>query len=267
MLRSGLRWLLKIIPKPWQKELIGELGQGVDTDQLANAIRQLMLTRAEALPADEALRFLFRIDTALYAYQGRNAVRYGEGVHVKHRLMNYHQFFIDRIQPGNRVLDIGCGNGTLTRNMAEQAQAILTGIDIKAENINTAQKKPHPLVTYQLGDVTTTTFVEPFEIITLSNVLEHLPNRPEFLRRLIQQTAPKSLLIRVPLFDREWRVPLKKELGVEWRLDSTHETEYSQESFAQEMASAGLIIQHQEIRWGEIWAQLTPMSHQPTMPS
>jgi hypothetical protein len=63
------------------------------------------------------------------------------------------------------------------------------------------------------------------------------------------------MLIRVPLFERDWRVPLKKELGVEWRLDPTHETEYTIESWAQEIEEAGLKVTHQEIRWSEIWAE------------
>jgi len=67
------------------------------------------------------------------------------------------------------------------------------------------------------------------------------------------------MLIRVPLFERDWRVPLKRELGVEWRLDSTHMTEYTLESFAEEIAGAGLSIIHQEVRWGEIWAEVRPL--------
>jgi hypothetical protein len=64
------------------------------------------------------------------------------------------------------------------------------------------------------------------------------------------------MLIRVPLFERAWEVPLRKELGLEWRSDATHETEYTEESFAQEMDAAQLTLVHQEIRWGEIWAQV-----------
>lgn len=51
---------------------------------------------------------------------------------------------------------------------------------------------------------------------------------------------------------------LKRELGVEWRLDPTHETEYTLESFAEELAAASLRITHQEVRWGEIWAEAIP---------
>ena len=34
----------------------------------------------------------------------------------------------------------------------------------------------------------------------------------------------------------------------------THETEYTLETFAEEMKEAGLSIQHLEVRWGEIWS-------------
>ena len=68
---------------------------------------------------------------------------------------------------------------------------------------------------------------------------------------------PKRFLIRVPLFERDWRVPLKKELGVEWRLDLDHKTEYTLESFAEEMRQANLKITYQEVRWSEIWAEVS----------
>jgi len=98
---------------------------------------------------------------------------------------------------------------------------------------------------------------EKFDVVILSNVLEHLPGRPLFLRCLYETFQPERFLIRVPLFERDWRVPLKKELGVEWRLDRTHEIEYTQESFEAEIEEAGLVIAHLEVRWGEIWAEVT----------
>jgi hypothetical protein len=95
---------------------------------------------------------------------------------------------------------------------------------------------------------------EKFDLIVLSNVLEHLENRPQFLRKLCDTFSPSRILLRVPMFERDWRVPLKQELGMDYRLDSTHFTEYTPESFSDEISAAGLLIIHQEVRWGEIWA-------------
>ncbi len=67
--------------------------------------------------------------------------------------------------------------------------------------------------------------------------IRHLPNRVEFLRSVQERLKPKRWLIRVPLYERDWRVPLMAELGVDYRLDPTHFTEYTQESFAEAFLS------------------------------
>ena len=216
--------------------------------------------RCRSLKPAEAMRFLLETDSDLYLLEGDEAVRYGSGEHPKHRLMRYHDFFIARIKPGERVLDIGCGIGALARDVAEHSKATVVGIDLDEQNISVARSRyAHKRVEYRVGNVLTDLPYEKFDVAILSNVLEHLPDRANFLRKLVQVARPSRLLVRVPLFDREWRVPLKKELGVDYRLDNTHETEYTTESFAQEIAAAGLRIVHQEIRWGEIWAEVMPL--------
>lgn len=78
-----------------------------------------------------------------------------------------------------------------------------------------------------------------------------------FLRRVTELVKPQRFLIRVPMFDRDWRVALKKEVGVEERLDEDHKIEFTAAIFANEMQQAGLKIAFLEVHWGEIWAELT----------
>lgn len=219
----------------------------------------LVQTRAQSLPADEALRLLFRMDNALYSWQGTYAVKYGDGTHTKHRHMNYHDFFVARVHAGEHVLDIGCGIGAVAHEVAARSDAQVTGIDISESNIAYARSHyAHPKVTYLVGDVLKglPQTSAPVDVVILSNVLEHLPGRPQFLRQVQTVVNPSRMLIRVPLFERDWRVPLKKELGVEWRLDDTHEIEYTIETFHAEMAEAGLTVRHLEVHWGEIWSEV-----------
>lgn len=189
--------------------------------------------------------------------EGRLSVIYGGGLHTKHRHMNYHDFFASRIDKGDRVLDVGCGNGAVAHTVAQKTGARIVGIDLLEENIAAAKHKhDHPKVRYVVGDVLQVIPEGEFTVVVLSNVLEHLPRRPEFLSSMVRHTGVNRVLIRVPLFERDWRVPLKKELGIEWRLDTTHETEYTMEEFLEEMELAGLFVVHHEVRWGEIWAEV-----------
>jgi len=34
------------------------------------------------------------------------------------------------------------------------------------------------------------------------------------------------------------------------------QTEYTAESFSEEMTAAGLFVSHKDVRWGEIWAEV-----------
>ncbi|MFH1998099.1 MAG: class I SAM-dependent methyltransferase [Planctomycetota bacterium] len=220
-------------------------------------ISQIVTGYARSRSASETLRFLFDLDARLYTLQGRMAIEYDNGIHTKHRHIRYHDFFVNRIHSDERVIDLGCGNGAVAYDIAEKTGASVVGIDLNETNIAMAcQLFAHPHVEFLAGDVLKYLPEKTFDVIVLSNVLEHLPERPLFLRKACLQTGAHRILIRVPLFERDWRVPLKKELGVEWRLDPTHETEYTQESFCKEMEEAGLEIRDQEFRWGEIWAEL-----------
>lgn len=180
------------------------------------------------------------------------------GLHPKHRLMNYHQFFLDHVQPTDRVLDIGCGNGALAYDLAGKARTVV-GIDTNEKNRTAwVGRFARTNLEYRVADATTFSPDEHFDVVVLSNVLEHIEHRVEFLGR-IKHLAP-LFLIRVPMIDRDWITLYKKELGLEYRLDTTHFTEYTLNQFTQELHDAGLAIQSSTIQFGEIWAVVTRSS-------
>ena len=226
--------------------------------QLKVLLIDILKRRSQSLPPADGLRLLLGLDVALYPVQGQLAVAYGGGVHTKHRHIRYHDFFVSRIQPKERVLDIGCGIGAVAYDVAKDAGAYVVGIDLSADNIAQARKRyAHPRIEYYVGDVLQELPDGSFDVIMLSKVLHHLPERLVFLRKVQEVAHPSRFLIREDNFERDWRVPLKRELGVEWRLEDDLYIEYTPESFAEEMAAAGLRVIYQEIRWGEIWAEVT----------
>lgn len=216
--------------------------------------------KAEAYePARNALGALLTLDSLLYRVTGVKSIEYNGGAHVKHRLIQYHDFFVGRIKPGERVIDIGCGRGEVAYEIVSKADGIVTGIDVNADWLAFAKETfRHPNLLFIQGDVIEFIPKEPFDTVVMSNVLEHIEHRVALLQRVKQQIQPSRFLFRVPLFNRDWRVPLRKELGLPYFLDDTHYTEYTQESFEEEMNASGLRITHMEVRWGEIWAEAVP---------
>ncbi len=210
--------------------------------------------------AKRATRLLVKTHQIIYSIIGPFATATEGGLHPKHRLTNYHKFFVDNVSEGDIVLDIGCGNGALLRDVAMKTNAIAVGVEILKNNVKTAKTRLSGLPNVEIVQDDIWEFKDDrhFDTIMLSNVLEHLDKRPELLKHLNEEFKPNKFLIRVPMFEREWLVPYKKELGIESRLDSAHKTEYTEDEFCNELAKAELDIQKLIFRWGEMYAVAVP---------
>lgn len=202
------------------------------------------------------IKLFIWINNFSYSAISSLSVRDNDGIHPKHRIMKYHDFFLNNTTRSDHVLDIGCGNGTLAYDLSQKATHV-TAIDISPKNIALAQKR-FPLInlTYLVGDATTYQFQKQFDTIILSNVLEHIDQRINFLNE-ISHLAPK-ILIRVPLITREWLAVYKKEIGMEYRLDPTHFIEYTEEIFSEELIQAGLFSEQQYVKFGELYVIARP---------
>lgn len=198
------------------------------------------------------VRLLIHVHNISYKYIGRLSVISEGGIHPKHMLMNYHSFFLNNVGPDDTVLDIGCGNGYLTHDIAKKAKKVVA-IDLNEKNIKQAKEKfSKDNIEYLQGDATRLNFNENFDIVVLSNVLEHMEDRHSFLLKIGQLTD--KFLIRVPMINRDWLTYYKKELDCEYFLDPTHKIEYTIDSFTEELSKAGLKMYSYSIQFGEIWA-------------
>jgi len=168
--------------------------------------------------------------------------------------MKYHLWFMNRVQPKWRVLDIGCGIGALAQDLKTKCRAV-TGIDINGTSIVEAIRRyAVEGLSFHEADALTYQVKEPYDAFVLSNVLKHIESRVEFLKDLYANYPwnPKPiLLLRVPMLTRDWITLYKKERAVEWRLDATHAIEYTEEVLREELTRAGLRIVEWEIRFGE----------------
>lgn len=197
------------------------------------------------------LKWALKLSNFNYKLISYLSIKNEKGTHPKHRLMKYHSFFSDNIASTDRVLDIGCGNGELAFDISKKAKSVMA-IDIDPKRIEATKKYTGSNITYRLADATKDLGNEKFDVVILSNVLEHIEHRVEFLKNI--KPLASTFLIRVPTFDRDWIPLYKKELGIEWRLDLTHFTEFTKDSFYKEFGEAGYTIESFSVQFGEIWA-------------
>jgi 2-polyprenyl-3-methyl-5-hydroxy-6-metoxy-1,4-benzoquinol methylase len=207
------------------------------------------------------LQRLFKLQDLLQWVINERAMAYGEGEHPKHRLLRYHDFFVERIPAGSRVLDIGCGHGLVSRSIATRVpESRVIGVELNPNNYRIAcAGNILDNLSFILADARTDLPVGRFEVIVLSNVLEHVQERVSFLQDIISQANPSKVLIRVPLFERDWQIPLRKEIGVNYFSDPEHYVEHTLKELLTELIAAGLSVSEINTLWGEIWCSCTPL--------
>lgn len=226
---------------------------------LWRALFRLWLEVIRAQPSrTKAMRELLTVHADVLGGLDRGAIDYDGGAHAKHRLTGYHDFFVERVSPGERVLDVGCHKGELAVDLAERAEATVLAVDRSPWALAHARaENAHPRVTYVQADALTYTPDGPIDAVVLSNVLEHLGPRVPFLRRLHEELGAQKLLVRVPVLQRDWIVPLRRELGLPYFSDPEHEVEYDLDLLRDELAASGWELDEWRLVWGEIWARAT----------
>jgi cyclopropane fatty-acyl-phospholipid synthase-like methyltransferase len=109
--------------------------------------------------------------------------------------MRWLRELLDRLEPGARVLDAGCGNGLpATREIAIKHEAV--GIDISAAQIDRARANV-PAARFVHSDLTEVEFDEPFAAIAAFYVIEHVPRNEHAatLERFHRWLEPGGLLL------------------------------------------------------------------------
>ncbi|MEO6182949.1 MAG: class I SAM-dependent methyltransferase [Verrucomicrobiota bacterium] len=103
-----------------------------------------------------------------------------------------------------RVLEIGCSGGPLIQQLHGDGYACVAGIDISGEAI--ALSRQRGLEGVQVMDAQKLAFPdENFDVITASDVLEHVENAPQALSEWFRVLRPGgTLIVFVPAFMFLW---------------------------------------------------------------
>ena len=214
-----------------------------------------------SLTAGFFINLVLKLHNVSYKLSAVFSTILNDGVHPKHDIINYEQWFTDNVEKTDIVLDIGCNTGLMVDQLSEKVKYVY-GIEINENHFNEAQLKIQKSnVEFICFDATMYGYESCREIsvVTLSNVLEHIENRTDFLKKIIKQIPwnkkyQKKILIRVPMVDRDWITLYKKQIGIEYRLDRTHFTEYTYLKFKDELTASNIEIINYHVRFGELYA-------------
>ena len=97
---------------------------------------------------------------------------------------------------GRSALDIGCGAGLVCEPLARLGAAV-TGVDAAAENVAAASAHSEGVgldIRYMAGEVAGLD-IGTFDLVTCLEVIEHVADKPAFLRDVAARLAPDGLLV------------------------------------------------------------------------
>ena len=69
----------------------------LNQEQLYHFISALIKKKSASLSPSDSLKLLFKLENKLLKLADKESVRYGSGVHTKHRHIKYHDFFVKNI--------------------------------------------------------------------------------------------------------------------------------------------------------------------------
>jgi ubiquinone/menaquinone biosynthesis C-methylase UbiE len=109
-------------------------------------------------------------------------------------------FLLPELRPGMRLLDVGCGPGSITRGLAERvAPGEVVGVDLSAETLEAARRDAAARrldnLRYQDGSVYELAFPDAsFDVAYAHQVFQHLREREAALREMLRVIRPGGLI-------------------------------------------------------------------------
>src|ERR1700744_2302574 len=91
-------------------------------------------------------------------------------------------------QPGEKILDLGCGTGHLTAKIAERGAEVV-GLDGSASMIAQARQN-YPKLKFVLADARTFAFDQPFDAVFSNAALHWIPEADPVIARVARALKP-----------------------------------------------------------------------------
>ena len=166
------------------------------------------MTRVGKLPSGEERSLLVRemFDRIAGRYDLLNTVMTA-GLN---RLWNRRALVATGLRAGDHALDLACGTGSLTRDLAKQVgpEGHVLGVDFSGEMLRAAREKPMPNVEYRLGDATDLRDVPSgaFEAVTIAYGARNIPDLDALFSEMARALGPGGVAVCLEIARPEGRV-------------------------------------------------------------
>ena len=116
-----------------------------------------------------------------------------------HRLWNREAVRATGLRPGGDALDLACGTGSLTRDLAKRVgpNGRVLGIDFSREMLRAAEARPAPNIEYRLGDATKLEGVasESFDAATIAYGARNIPDLDALFSEMARVLRPGGVAV------------------------------------------------------------------------
>lgn len=153
-------------------------------------------------------------------------------------------FMLSGIRAGDRVLDLGCADGSISSMIASKGAEVV-GIDHNPALVDSASRR-YPDIQFIAADARDyLKTAKPFDVLILSHILEHLDEPAAFLREFAPQF--QRIYIEVPDFDATHLNKMRLDRGRALVYqDNDHIAEFDRCELKALIAEAGLVVAAEE---------------------
>lgn len=128
----------------------------------------------------------------------------------------------DMISPGSRILDLGCGDGTLLRHMIDYHECTGTGVEIDPTEVVAAIRRGVSVIELDIDEQLAEFADDSYDMVVLSKVMQATMRPAEVLRQM-RRIAPRCI-VSVPnfgLWRHRWvllngRMPMSRVMPYSW---------------------------------------------------
>jgi ubiquinone/menaquinone biosynthesis C-methylase UbiE len=122
------------------------------------------------------------------------------GIAAPRTLSNSHPTLARLLAPGRSVLDVGCGPGTLTAEIARRVHpAPVVGMDVSPEMVRAAEAAHPPSavpnLVFYVADIRQSAWAREFALAAATRVLQWLPDPDVAVARMARAVVPGGLVV------------------------------------------------------------------------